>query len=595
VKLAEAPPPFPGRHRRDTPGQVTGITHIGTERSGSSTVHSVADPVAYQSAHGAGSSEIHLIKLLRALALPIVAFAVYAAIGWKLVVLQHVVVPDGWSRLAHAYFVFYGYPEKLAAIGFIWPPMLTLVLLPFAVVKPLATSLMALPLMSATFGAGVLVVLDRILALARMRPAFRYPLLAAFGLNPMILFYATNGMGEIVSLFFLTVAAYALLSWYVNPSRRLRHLVMLSLALTLGFLSRYEQILWVLPAMFVVFGTILINRVRSDELQAWFIAFVAPIVYGLGLWLLANWMIVGTPFYWLHAETSTEIGVSVTAHTHPSLTSAFYHAVGLNAHLFFPAIVAFAVLAVVLAFRHDIMTAGILSFLIMNALFSAGMFYVSDDLQYFELRYNIRAIPITIACIAWLYLLAKSRRQRMAVWCVSLIALIAAIPFTWQTMATSNSGFLEDAFVNELLTIRDATGETGHVLGSAVPLGVQNEAAMAAYIRSHISERNSILTDDDKSFGVILFDGRADIYWTRISKGDAAWWKVLNKPWGVVKYLLVSPEGLGGGPDLAFERYPALASHGLPGFTRVYGNVRYVLYRVAAHDPRRAGPGSEQG
>lgn len=568
------------------------MTGIGAELPGTAVGQGPIGASARPPALAAGSSKTIFIKWLRALALPTVAFFIYAAIGWKVVVLQHVVVPDGWSRLAHAYFVFYGDPPKLAAIGFVWPPVLTLVLLPLAVIKPLATSLMALPLMSATFGAGVVVFLDKILSLARMRPAFRYPLLAAFGLNPMILFYATNGMGEIVSLFFLTVAAHALLSWYLSPSRRIRHLVVLSLALTLGFLTRYEMILWVAPAMFVVFGTMLKERVRLSELQAWFIAFIVPIVYGGSLWLLTNWLIMGTPFYWLRAQTSAGTGISVAAHTHPSLISVLDHVVSLNAHLYFPAIIAFAALVVVFTFRRDIMTAGMLIFLAMNALFSAAMFYLSNNFQYLELRYNIRAIPITIVCIAWLYLMSKSRRQRLAVWSVSLIVLVAAFPFTWQTMATSNHGFLEDAFVHALPTTRNATGETGHVLGTPMIIGVQNEEAMAAYIRDHISGQKSILTDDSQSFGVILFDGRPGVYWTRISKGDAAWWKALDNPWGVVKYLLVSPKSVAGGADLAFQRYPALATGGMRGFTRVYGNARYVLYRVARHDPRRAPPGS---
>ena len=499
-------------------------------------------------------------------------------------------VADGLSRLAHAYFVFYGYPPKLAAMGFTWPPMLTLVFLPLAWLKPLATSMMALPLMSAAFAAGVVVVLDRILTLARMRPAFRYPLLAAFGLNPMILFYATNGMGEMVSLFFLTVAVYALLSWYLN--RQTRHLVVLSLALTLGFLSRYEVILWVAPALLVVFGTMIRDRVRLDELGAWFIAFLAPIAYGGGLWLFMNWLIMGSPFNWLRAETSSETGVSVTASTHPSLTTVLDHVAGLNAHLYFPTILAFTVLVVLFAFRRSLMTAGLVVFIGMNALFSATMFYLSDNLQYLELRYNIRPIPIVIACIAWLYLAARSRRQRLGIWCVSLIALVAAFPFTWQTMATSNGGFLEDAFLHALPTTRDATGATGHVLGTPEQLGVENEEAMATYIRHHISRRNSILTDDAASFAVILFDGRPSVYWDRIDKGDAAWQKVLDHPWGVVNYLLVGPRSLNGGFDLALQRYPALARGEIPGFTRVYGNARYVLFRVARRDPRRARPGS---
>ena len=71
--------------------------------------------------------------------------------------------------------------------------------LPLAAIKPLATSLVALPLTSAVFGGLLLVVIERLLGLTGLSRPRRYALVAAFGANPMIAFYASNGMAEIVS------------------------------------------------------------------------------------------------------------------------------------------------------------------------------------------------------------------------------------------------------------------------------------------------------------------------------------------------------------------------------------------------------------
>jgi hypothetical protein len=122
-----------------------------------------------------------------------IALAGYAWLGNRVVVQQHVVIFDAAARLAHAFFVWYNAPPKLAAIGFVWAPMSTLVFLPLAAIKPLASSLLALPLTSAMFGAGLLAVLNRTLALFEIRWPWRYAIVAAFGLNPMIAFYASNG------------------------------------------------------------------------------------------------------------------------------------------------------------------------------------------------------------------------------------------------------------------------------------------------------------------------------------------------------------------------------------------------------------------
>src|SRR6185503_2670984 len=113
------------------------------------------------------------------------SFAAYAVLGHRVVIEQHVIVFDGLSRLAHAYFAWYNAPPKLAAIGFEWPPVMTLVFLPAAAIKPLATSFYALTITSATFGAGTLVVLNRTLGLLELRWPLRYPLLLAFGVNPI--------------------------------------------------------------------------------------------------------------------------------------------------------------------------------------------------------------------------------------------------------------------------------------------------------------------------------------------------------------------------------------------------------------------------
>ena len=81
----------------------------------------------------------------------VISYAFYMVLGWRIVHQQHLVVFDATARLAHAYFVWWNAPPKLASIGFVWAPLSTLVLLPFTLIKPLATSLMALPASSGRF------------------------------------------------------------------------------------------------------------------------------------------------------------------------------------------------------------------------------------------------------------------------------------------------------------------------------------------------------------------------------------------------------------------------------------------------------------
>src|SRR3954451_20007388 len=72
---------------------------------------------------------------------------VYGLIGYKVTIDQHVVVFDALDRLTRAFLVWHNDPPKLAAVGFLFPPLTTMAFLPFAAIKPIATSLVALPVM----------------------------------------------------------------------------------------------------------------------------------------------------------------------------------------------------------------------------------------------------------------------------------------------------------------------------------------------------------------------------------------------------------------------------------------------------------------
>ena len=119
-----------------------------------------------------------LTRYRAALVLFGVSFGGYAALGWYTTV--HLVVGDATSRLTHAYDVFWNHPAKLSALGFVWPPLMSAVFLPFALIKPLATSLWALPLMSAFCAAALLVTLERALAHSGLRRSVRLLLVVLF-------------------------------------------------------------------------------------------------------------------------------------------------------------------------------------------------------------------------------------------------------------------------------------------------------------------------------------------------------------------------------------------------------------------------------
>src|SRR6202022_322858 len=140
-------------------------------------------------------------------------------------------------------------PAKLAASAFQSPPYTTLLLRPRAPIKPLATGLTALPLTTAIFGAITIVFLDRTLSRCDLVPALRLPLVLLFALNPLIVFYAGNGMSEMVYLAAPLFTIYCLVSWIVLHG--VRWLFGAGFGFSVLVLTRYGFVLWVLALAFL--------------------------------------------------------------------------------------------------------------------------------------------------------------------------------------------------------------------------------------------------------------------------------------------------------------------------------------------------------
>lgn len=518
------------------------------------------------------------------LAVTALAFAAYAILGWRVVLEQNVVLFDAVARVAHAYFVWHNEPPKLAAVGFVWPPISTLVFLPFTIVKPLATSLIALPLTSALFAAGTVMLLNRVFALVEMPRRFRYPLIVLYAVNPMILFYATNGMSEAVYLFFLVWSVYALLRWFLT--RQPRFLVLAGFAFAAGILSRYEMITWATLLTVVIAVAMMRQHVSRSELEGSLIAYLAPVSYGIGLWLFVNWLILGDPLFWLRYQAPGQAAEADRATVAPSTLDgmgageAFTSLLSLNWSLFPPTLLVLSALCLLFLVRRDLMALTLAGFIALNGFFTILLIAFSGNAGFLQLRYNMRAMPLALVGVAWLWLALSRREHRLALVAAAVVALVASLPSTWATMRTYPFQFMEQAFVAALATGADQEG-TRSIGGYAI--GVRPEQRMADYIRTNVARQDSILTDDAQSFAVMLLSGRPDLFVDRIDGGDDAWLDVRESPWGRVRYVLVSRIALN---DLVLVRYPGLLRNEQPGFRSVFVSERWRLLAVARTRPR---------
>ena len=531
------------------------------------------------------------LRAFESLGIFAIFFAAYFLIGYRVVVDLHLVNFDALARLSHAYFVWWNEPPKLAAIGFVWPPIQTLVYLPFTLIKPLATSLAALPACSATFMAGMMVILNRLLGVTEMRWFARYPLLIAFGINPMIVYYGANGMAEAVYLFFLVAAVYFLVRW--NLTRRTHLLAFVGLAIAVSMLSRYEILPYALLIGAAIGAITLAGRskvYRPQELEGSLLLYLAPVVYAGGAWLFFNWLILGDPLYFLtFGPTTADIGASqqdiagIEARGF-SVSNAASYLLTLNIGLFPLTVIVFPALILTAILRRDLMSLVIAALVVTNAVITTILFLQNDDPNLLQLRYNMRAIPLALIGAGWLYYVWRPRQMRIAIWLVTLLILVLTLPTTYRTMETYSYQYEENVFLRALETGEDQEGNIG--IGG-YPIGIADEEETADYIEENVSAEEVVLTDDAQSLGIMLLSGRPDLFFDRIDKGDEVWQNTLNDPWGKVDYFLVTTNERCRLPceDFVRERWPGILRDDVPGMNVVLRTNQYVLVELDEEAP----------
>jgi hypothetical protein len=231
------------------------------------------------------------------------SFLLYAALGGYLALVLHAYHGDAYSRVANAYYVLFSRDPHLAAMGFVWTPLPSLfemAFLPAKIIWP-GIAQLGLPavLMSSTFMALAVREMDLILRDFGLGRATRLGLVAAFALNPAIVYYGAIGTSEAPTLFFALLACRNLARYAGTSSTA--SLVGVGFALAGAFLTRYEAV----PAAVGVAGAITVLalvrlpgtvRERLERAGADIAVALMPFVLVFVGWSLASWIIIGSPF-----------------------------------------------------------------------------------------------------------------------------------------------------------------------------------------------------------------------------------------------------------------------------------------------------------
>lgn len=234
------------------------------------------------------------------------SMALYTALG---LYLQHldIYVNDALSRTSAASSVLFSRDPHLAAIGFVWNPLPSFLQVPLVAMLHVlhVDVIVAGPLLSAAFAAATLVVLHMLMQGAGFSPNVRWLLVGLYGLNPMVLLYAANGMSESLFIFLVVVVTAGFLRWVETES--LGAFLTMVTASMLALQTRYEALAFtaMVGGCLVAMLAVRARKHRSSgeirRVEAYLSAYTTGTAYSFGAWVFLSWMIMADPFYFLNS------------------------------------------------------------------------------------------------------------------------------------------------------------------------------------------------------------------------------------------------------------------------------------------------------
>lgn len=539
--------------------------------------------------------------------------SVYLGVAvWMLT--HNVIFPDSVSRVANAYYVLFSRDPHLPAVGFVWNPLPSVLLLPLIAVKGLFPVLtrdaFAGPIESSIFMAGAVVLVLRLLRTFGVPPRLRRVLTALFALSPLIVIYASSGLSEAMLLFFTLLTCSCLAGWLID--RRPGQLVGTGLALAGAYLTRYEA---VAPACGVVLAVLVVTFLssRGSRRQRLLLALndvlvvLLPFVVAFAGWALSSRILVGSWFptftsdYGNSASVNSARGYIAGGTGTTEAAMAHYTAdqlLGLE-----PFAVVLLILAVIVAIRRRHLAALAIPLVVGAVLaFDDLAFLVGDS--YGWLRFQISVIPLTVLLAG--VVLARGPQGAVASPAApSLSAPLSNGPARGQRRrrVTSSAGVvLVTAMVAvsvpvSLFTVTDhrlAREETATLLAAVQPsraLSVdrdhlsiyKTEHRVAAQLDAMHLRDGTVLTESQYAYDIVLASHDPHQF---VITSDKEFVGSLADPTDHgIRYLLV-PQTAGAPFDALDEHYPGLYRNGggiatlVRSWTSPVANSNWRLYRV---------------
>ncbi len=497
-------------------------------------------------------------------------------LGLYINVQLHYLNGDAFSRVANAYYVLYGRNPHLAAIGFIWNPLPSVMELPFLFLRSvwpaLAADAVASLFVSAAFAGIAVYYLSDTLRLFGLGTVWRITFALLFACNPMIAFYSANGMSDIMLVGAMAAAVRGTVGYVLQSS--LADLIAAGVWLAVAFGIRYEGApLGVFLALGLGIALWWLQR-GAREIRGGMLLLLAPLLYVSGLWVYLNWLIMKQPLYFLDSAygnvAQTSMGLATT------LAGAQHHIIGsllFVAHmglLFWPVAVGLvAAVALSVGKWRDPIAPVLIGATVGMPLLQVALVFEGHSGGW--ARYFIYYIPNGILLLAF----AASRVRRT-------LARNAALIVAALLCIGGNAVNLYEETNSPVVGYGDTEPFTGILVGKRF-VTYRTDDQIATYLDRH--PKLTVLLDSFDGYPIVL---RVRNPRQLIITSDTDFQSVLENPAGRVDALLVPQPDGDATLDAVNRSFPKLWAGGVPWahlMASFPGGTAWRLYGVGAGAP----------
>lgn len=496
---------------------------------------------------------------------------IYASLSYIFTFILEIYHNDAISRTALAFFTIFGRDPHLAAIGFVWQPLPSLLQIPLLLVlKPLGLMLLSGPFVTSLAGAfSTAIVYKTGRVLLDSEKKYMAVLVAIlFGLNPMIILYSIVGTSEMIFMTCLLLSSYYLIRYFYRQDQA--GLLLASLAMAASFWSRYEA----LPAFAGSIGVIglhlLIHKSSFKKIESVILQYSLPFFYSVLIWILANWLIMKDPFYFMNSPYSNASFTTIFKNN-PGLLGNSYQSVinslvfGLDRIIFLAPVIFLTPLIGVYFIKkaheklEDLLLLGFLTFPYLAIIFfHAYQLYKGESFGW--LRFFIYVIPL--GTLLSFYFI----RKNWALGVMTIILLGVGIFSSWYAINDSSLGREERSFA----------------------LKLTNPAAEVDFSRTYLDQKRvakemdtlegKVLIDTDKGFAVPIFSNDPNRY---VITSDLDYLDIVKDFANQVDWVIVpQPASDDRGQNKIYEYYPKIWDGDVPSISLHQQIDGWKIYRV---------------